>query len=103
MELPCVLTKFLEELIQIEWIKRRKGSEIKIYTILLDGTTRPEHVNGLKERLKFAGNASEGVGTIILQNAKVTDEAVYICRFILFKRAPASKEFQLQVQGMFYT
>lgn len=98
VDLPCILTEFLEEIVQIEWIKRKK-TEIKIYTIVKDGTTRPEDVNGLKGRLKFAGNPAKGVGTIQLQKAEVKDEAVYICRIILFENEPVVRTIQLLVRG----
>lgn len=98
VDLPCQLTDSLDKIIHIEWIKKT-SIEIKIYTILMDGTTHPEHVSGLKERLKFAGNPAKGVGTIQLQKAEVSDEAVYKCRFILFKNEPVVRKIQLLVQG----
>ncbi|XP_048096042.1 nectin-1-like [Alosa alosa] len=91
--------KHADKIIQIVWMKRRNGTEIKIYTILWNGDIIPENVNGLKERLRFVGNAVEGVGTIHLENARTTDEAVYICRLILFQSKHVSKGIQLQVQA----
>ncbi|KAL2081037.1 hypothetical protein ACEWY4_022890 [Coilia grayii] len=99
IDLTCKLVDFNDKIIQIDWIKKRRGTESKIYTILRNGTTVPENVNGLKERLKFIGNATAGVGSIHLEDAKLKDEAVYKCRFILFRSGDIHKEFQLQVQA----
>ncbi|XP_076119224.1 nectin 1a-like isoform X2 [Alosa pseudoharengus] len=99
VDLICKPEDVGDKIIQIDWMKRRNGTEIKIYTILRNGNIIPENVNGLEERLKFVGNAVEGVGTIQLANARTTDEAIYICRLILFKSEPVSKEIQLQVQA----
>ncbi|XP_063069015.1 nectin-3-like protein [Engraulis encrasicolus] len=97
--LTCQLRDFQDKIIQVDWIKKRRGNEDKIYTILRNGTTVPEAVNGLKGRLDYMGNAIDGEGSIRLKNATLTDEAVYKCRFILFRGNPIHKEFQLHVQA----
>lgn len=99
VELPCKLSQLNDDIIQIEWEKKRNGTENKIYTILGNGKTVPENINGLKGRLKFLGNATTGVGTILLEDARTTDEADYVCRFILFESKPVEKVILLQVQG----
>lgn len=94
------LTDTKDSLTRIIWQKktREDPEEKSFFVILPDGRT--DHLNGLKDRIKFIGNFSEKIGTVQIQRMRLLDEGIYTCIFNLFPSGPFETNINVTVLGM---
>ncbi|TSL54364.1 Nectin-3-like protein [Bagarius yarrelli] len=96
-QLFCQVVDTSEPLTSITWQRRtkKKPTNAEFFITTSDGD---EHINGLKDRLKFTGDISGPNGTIVLSNVTVLDEGIYTCIFSVFPSGPFETEVRLKVQ-----
>ncbi|XP_047012110.1 nectin-4 isoform X2 [Ictalurus punctatus] len=95
--LYCQLVDTAEKLTSITWQRRTKETPTNadFLVIALDG--KEEHINGLKDRVKFTGNIPGLNGSILLSNITVSDEGIYTCIFSIFPSGPFKTAIHLAV------
>ncbi|XP_058248514.1 hemicentin-2-like [Hemibagrus wyckioides] len=96
-ELFCQVVETAETLTSIRWQRRtkEKPTNTDILTITSGGR---EHINGLRDRVKFTANFTRMNGSILLSNVTVLDEGIYTCIFSVFPNGPYKTEVHLMAQ-----
>ncbi|KAL2081640.1 hypothetical protein ACEWY4_023493 [Coilia grayii] len=98
--LACKLVETTDEVLRVDWMRTTpQASKQNIFTIIRSRDPVSEDVNGLKDRLKFAGSIEERIGNIQLLNAQVKDNGNYSCSFVLYEGGSVSKSIHLIVKA----
>ncbi|KAF4086817.1 hypothetical protein AMELA_G00088720 [Ameiurus melas] len=94
----CQLVDTAEKLTSVTWQRRTKERPTNTDFLVVASDGKEEHMNGLKDRVKFTGDIPGLKGSILLSNITVSDEGIYTCIFSIFPSGPFKTEIHLTVQ-----
>ncbi|XP_060732957.1 nectin-4-like isoform X2 [Tachysurus vachellii] len=97
-QLFCEAIEATEPLTTIRWQRRTKKNPTNTDFLVITSSGKEEHINGLRDRVKFAGNLAVLDGSILLSNVTLLDEGIYTCIFSIFPSGPYKTEIRLRVQ-----
>ncbi|KAB5513391.1 hypothetical protein PHYPO_G00249390 [Pangasianodon hypophthalmus] len=93
----CQLVETREPLTSIRWQRRTKEKPANTDFVVITSDGKEEHINGLRDRVKFTGNISRLSGSILLSKVTALDEGIYTCVFSVFPSGPYKTEIRLTV------
>ncbi|XP_026999305.1 nectin-3-like isoform X2 [Tachysurus fulvidraco] len=97
-QLFCEAIEATEPLTTIRWHRRTKKKPTNTDFLIITANGKEEHINGLGDRVKFAGNLAVLDGSILLSNVTLLDEGIYTCIFSVFPSGSYKTEIRLRVQ-----
>ncbi|XP_047671377.1 nectin-4-like [Tachysurus fulvidraco] len=97
-QLFCEAIETTEPLTTIRWQRRTKKKPTNTDFLVVTSSGKEEYINGLRDRVKFAGNLAVLDGSIHLSNVTLLDEGIYTCIFSIFPSGPYKTEIRLRVQ-----
>ncbi|XP_047671378.1 nectin-4-like isoform X2 [Tachysurus fulvidraco] len=97
-QLFCEAIETTEPLTTIRWQRRTKKKPTNTDFLVVTSSGKEEYINGLRDRVKFAGNLEVLDGSIHLSNVTLLDEGIYTCIFSVFPSGPYKTEIRLTVQ-----
>ncbi|XP_060732950.1 nectin-3-like isoform X2 [Tachysurus vachellii] len=97
-QLFCEAIETTEPLTTIRWQRRTKKKPTNTDFLVITSSGKEEHINGLRDQVKFAGNLAVLDGSILLSNVTLLDEGIYTCIFSIFPSGPYKTEIHLRVQ-----
>ncbi|KAK2849771.1 hypothetical protein Q7C36_008554 [Tachysurus vachellii] len=97
-QLFCEAIEATEPLTTIRWQRRTKKNPTNTDFLAITSSGKEEHINGLRDRVKFAGNLAVLDGSILLSNVTLLDEGIYTCIFSVFPSGSYKTEIRLRVQ-----
>ncbi|XP_047671238.1 nectin-4-like [Tachysurus fulvidraco] len=97
-QLFCEAIETTEPLTTIWWQRRTKKKPTNTDFLVITSSGKEEHINGLRDRVKFAGNLAVLDGSILLSNVTLLDEGIYTCIFSIFPSGRNETEIRLTVQ-----
>ncbi|KAF4070172.1 hypothetical protein AMELA_G00296200 [Ameiurus melas] len=97
-QLFCQLVDTAEDLTSVTWQRRTKERPKNTDFLVVASDGKEEHINGLKDRVKFTGDIPGLNGSVLLSNITVSDEGIYTCIFSIFPSGPFKTEINITVQ-----
>ncbi|XP_053482587.1 nectin-1-like [Ictalurus furcatus] len=96
-QLFCQLVDTAEEVTSVTWQRRTEERPTNTIFLVVASDGKEEHMNVLKDRVKFTGDIPGLNGSILLSNITVSDEGIYTCIFSIFPSGPYKTEIHLTV------
>ncbi|XP_060732944.1 nectin-3-like [Tachysurus vachellii] len=96
-QLFCEVIERTDLLTTIRWQIRTKKKPTNTDFLVITSSGK-EHINRLRNRVKFAGNFIGLDGSILLSNVTILDEGIYTCMFSVFPSGRNETEICLRVQ-----
>lgn len=99
-KLFCQVVETAEPLLtSIRWQRRTKEKPSITDLLVITSGGKQEYINGLRDRVKFAGSYTILDGSILLHNLTILDEGIYTCVFNVFPSGTHETEVRLTIQG----